>query len=123
MEDERIKLKFMQLVAGLQSSAWMMMGKIANPLTGKIEKNLSAAKETIDTLLMLEEKTKGNLSKEEEDFINNSVQQLEINYIEEVKKRENASTEKKEEEKVREKKEEKTETKEKEEVKEEQQKK
>lgn len=101
MEDEHVKLKFMQLVAGLQSSAWMLMGKIANPLTGKIEKDLNAVKETIDTLSVLKEKTKGNLSREEEDFLNNSLQQLQINYVEEAKEGKEEKTETKEKEGVK----------------------
>lgn len=77
---------FFQLVLGLQSSAWMLLGKIANPMTGKIEKNLEAAKSTIDTLIMLKEKTKGNLKKEEEELINGALQQLQINFISEKEK-------------------------------------
>ncbi|MFH1849036.1 MAG: DUF1844 domain-containing protein [archaeon] len=78
--------EFIQLVIGLQSSAWMLLGKVANPMTGKTECSLEAAKATIDTLLMLKEKTRGNLSKDEEDLLSNAIQQLEINYVEETKK-------------------------------------
>ena len=74
---------FMQLIMGLQSSAWMLMGKVANPVTGKVEKNLEAAKATIDTLIMLQEKTKSNLTKVEEDYLNNTISQLQLNYVEE----------------------------------------
>ena len=76
----------MQLIMSLQSSAWMMLGKVINPLTGKIEKNLEGAKASIDTLLMLQEKTKGNLSKTEEEFLSGVLQQLQLNYIDEFKK-------------------------------------
>ncbi|MBU4501240.1 MAG: DUF1844 domain-containing protein, partial [Nanoarchaeota archaeon] len=63
MEDkEKNEAMFMQLIMGLQSSAWMLLGKVANPITGKMEKNLEGAKVTIDTIMMLKEKTKGNLS-------------------------------------------------------------
>jgi len=87
---------FMQLVMGLQSSAWVMLGKIANPVTGKVEKNLEAAKATIDTLMMLKEKTKGNLTKVEEDYLNNTVNQLQLNYVEEKEKAGKEEEEKKE---------------------------
>jgi len=83
---ETNQLQFLQLVIGLQSSAWMLLGKVPNPIDEKIEKNLEAAKATIDTLIMLKEKTKGNLSKVEEETLNNAIQQLEINYIDEVSK-------------------------------------
>ena len=75
---------FMQLVIGLQSSAWMLLGKVANPMTGKVEKNLESAKATIDMLMMLKEKTKGNLSKVEQDYLSNTISQLQINYAEDV---------------------------------------
>lgn len=78
--------EFMQLVIGLQSSAWIMLGKIANPVNGKVEKNLEGAKATIDTLIMLKEKTKNNLSKEEEDLLSNAINELQLNYVDEVEK-------------------------------------
>ncbi len=77
---------FFQLVLGLQSAAWMMLGKVANPMTGKVEKNLEGAKLNIDLLLMLQEKTKGNLTGDEEEFLANAIQQLQVNYVDEVKK-------------------------------------
>jgi len=83
-EEEYEKAQFIQLVFGLQSSAWMLMGKVMNPLSGKIEKNLPQAKATIDTLQMLKSKTKGNLSEEEEEILTNSLQQLQLNYIQEA---------------------------------------
>jgi len=86
MTDKIYEAQFMQLIIGIQSSAWMMLGKVMNPLTGKIEKNLEGAKASIDTLIMLKEKTKGNLSKTEENFLANTIQQLQLNYIEESKK-------------------------------------
>lgn len=81
---------FFQLVLGLQSAAWMMLGKVANPLTGKVERNIEGAKLNIDLLLMLQEKTKGNLTGEEEEFLANAIQQLQLNYVDEVKKAESA---------------------------------
>jgi len=87
-EKEKNEAIFMQLIMGLQSSAWMLLGKVANPMTGKVEKNLEAAKGTIDTLIMLKEKTKGNLTKVEEDYINNTINQLQLNYVEEQDKKE-----------------------------------
>jgi len=88
MEDKEKEAMFMQLVMGLQSSVWMLLGKVANPSTGKMEKNLEAAKTTIDTLIMLQEKTKGNLTKVEEDYLNNTISQLQLNYVEETNKKE-----------------------------------
>ncbi len=87
-EKEKNEAMFMQLVMGLQSSAWMLLGKVANPVTGKVEKNIEAVKATVDTLIMIKEKTKGNLTKVEEEYINNAISQLQLNYVEEKDKKE-----------------------------------
>ncbi len=86
-EKENFDAIFMQLIIGLQSSTWMLLGKVANPITGKIEKNLEAAKGTIDMLMMLQAKTKGNLTKVEEDYLSNTINQLQLNYVEESKEK------------------------------------
>lgn len=78
--------EFMQLVIGLQGSCWMLLGKMANPVTGKQERDLDAAKSVIDTLLMLKEKTRGNLSKEEQSVLDLALQQLQLNYVDELSK-------------------------------------
>ncbi len=86
-EKEDFDAIFMQLIIGLQSSAWMLLGKVANPITGKVEKNLESARGTIDMLMMLQAKTKGNLTKVEEDYLNNTINQLQLNYVEESKEK------------------------------------
>ena len=77
---------FLQLVFSFQQAAWMQLGKIANPISGKIEKNLDAAKMSIDMLIMVKEKTKGNLDTEEEKILANAITELELNYVAESKK-------------------------------------
>ncbi|MEM4260144.1 MAG: DUF1844 domain-containing protein [Candidatus Woesearchaeota archaeon] len=100
MDEEKIhEAQFIQLVMSMQSSAWMMMGKTINPMSGTIEKNLEIARSIIDTLLMLKAKTKGNLSKTEDNFLSNTIQQLQINFIEEMNKCEKEKSKQKEEEK------------------------
>lgn len=85
MDEEKMhEAQFMQFVMSMQSSAWMMMGKTINPMTGTIEKNLEIARSIIDTLFMFKAKTKGNLSKTEDDFLSNTLSQLQINFIEEL---------------------------------------
>lgn len=79
--------EFLQLVMGLQSSGWMLLGKIANPITGKEERNLEGAKATIDVLMMLKQKTKGNLSRAEQSLLDGAIQQLQINYVDELNKK------------------------------------
>jgi hypothetical protein len=78
--------EFLQLIMGLESSGWITLGKIANPMTGTLEKDLENAKHVIDTLIMLKEKTKGNLTKSEESILAGALQNLQLNYIEETGK-------------------------------------
>ncbi len=86
---------FLQLVIMFQTAAYQQMGKIKNPLTDKIEKDLAQAQLSIDMLGMLEEKTKGNLSEEERKYLELALYELRMNYLDEAKKEgEGKSTEK-----------------------------
>jgi len=73
---------FMYLVGTFQSSAWIAMGKMKNPMTDKIEQNLDQASYYIDLLDMLQQKTKGNLTEYEEQLIIKTVSELKMNFIE-----------------------------------------
>ncbi len=77
---------FMYLVGTFQSSSWIAMGKIKNPMTDKIDRNLDQASFYIDLLDMMQTKTKGNLSEYEEQMLINTVSELKMNFIEEKKK-------------------------------------
>ncbi|OGC92022.1 MAG: hypothetical protein A2142_03200 [candidate division Zixibacteria bacterium RBG_16_48_11] len=77
---------FYQLVLMFQTAALQQLGKLINPLSGKVEQNLEQAKFSIDILGMLEEKTKGNLSSEEQRFLESVLSGLRLNYVEEVNK-------------------------------------
>lgn len=76
------KAMFMQLVIMLSSSAMQHLGKIINPMTGKTELNLEAAQATIDMVEMIEAKTKGNLDRDEERLLKNTITSLKLNYVE-----------------------------------------
>jgi hypothetical protein len=80
-QNKEFNEQLVQLIWGLQSAAWMALGKQMNPVTGKLEVNLDLARDSIDTLLMLKEKTKGNLTEAEKTFLENSMQDLELNYV------------------------------------------
>ncbi len=84
---------FLQIVISLQAGAMQQMGKIASPFTGKVERNLEMARLTIDTLSMLETKTKGNLSPDEAKLIGHVLYELRLNYVDEVKKEETGKPE------------------------------
>jgi hypothetical protein len=77
---------FGQLVAMLHFAAMQQMGKVKNPVTDTIERNLDGARHTIDTLDMLQIRTKGNLTREEEQFLVQMLQELKLNYVDEVAK-------------------------------------
>lgn len=77
---------FLQLVLGLQQSGMMTLGKLMNPMTRKLDKNLEAAKDTIDTLEALEARTRGNLEPDEERVLKQVLTDLRMNYVDEVKK-------------------------------------
>lgn len=81
-----------------QMAAMMYMGKIVRPDTGQIDRNLDAARFTIDLLGMLEEKTRGNLTADESHLIQQVLTTLRLNFIDEAKRGESSDESKKEEE-------------------------
>lgn len=87
-EDERMEMLLIQFVSGLYTSTMQHLGKLMNPATGEIEKNLDAAQSTIELVRMLKKKTEGNLSKRESDTINNALSNMQMNYVDELKREE-----------------------------------
>ena len=79
---------FQYFVWQQQMAAMMYLGKMVRPDTGEVERNLDAAKIAIDLLGMLEEKTKGNLTDEEDHILQQVLTTLRLNYIDEVKREE-----------------------------------
>lgn len=77
--------RFLALISGLASNAMQHLGKVMNPLTGKVERNLDLARETIDLLRMLREKTKGNVTDREKRSLNALLSSLQLNYVDEAK--------------------------------------
>jgi hypothetical protein len=86
---------FLQLVLTLQTSAMQHLGKFASPFTGKVERDLGSAKASVDMLVMLRDKTKGNLSDVEEKILGRVIYELQINYVDEANKPESAEAEEK----------------------------
>jgi len=79
------EINFATFVFSLHSSVLFQLGVIEDPATGKKSKNLTAAKQTIDIMGMLEEKTQGNLTKEEEGMLKNILYDLRIAYVKEMR--------------------------------------
>ena len=73
----------MYLVGTFQSSAWIALGKIKNPMTEKSRVNIEQASFYIDLLDMMQEKMKGNLTDYEEQMLINTVSELKLNLIDE----------------------------------------
>ena len=85
---------FFSLVMTFQAAAMQQMGKLKNPISDKIERDLQQAQLSIDILDMLEEKTHGNLSEDETKLLKGILQELKLNYVDEMSK-EQPSAEKK----------------------------
>ena len=77
---------FLYLVSTFEMSTLHHLGKLKNPLTDKIEKNLDQAQMSIDILDMIKEKTKGNLGPDEQRHLDHALSQLKLNYIDEMNK-------------------------------------
>ena len=82
---------FLQLVLGLQQTAMVALGKLMNPMTAKLERNLEAAKNTIDTLGAIESRSRGNLAPDEQRVLTQVLTDLRMNYMDELKKGEPAA--------------------------------
>ena len=75
------EVNFSSLVFSLSSSALFHFGEIEDPNTGEKKKDLALAKHTIDTIGMLQEKTKGNLAEEEQKFLDTILTDLRWRYV------------------------------------------
>ncbi|GAB5410810.1 MAG: hypothetical protein BalsKO_31750 [Balneolaceae bacterium] len=84
--DQQDQLLFMMLIQQHQQIGMMGLGKIKNPATDKIERELSSAKYAIDTLNALEKYTAGNLPKELKGYLDQTLTNLRLNYADESKK-------------------------------------
>ncbi len=72
---------FIKLLLMLHAGALQHLGKIENPITKKKEVNLDLARETIDMLDLLKEKTRGNLEDFEASTLENLIAELKITYV------------------------------------------
>jgi len=79
------EINFATFIFSLNHSVLVHLGVMEDPSTGKKARNLPLAKQTIDILGMLEEKTKGNLEKDEEKMLKNILYDLRMIYIKEKK--------------------------------------
>ncbi len=78
-------INFPTFIISLSTQALMHLGEIPDPLSGKMEKEIMVAKQTIDIISLLQEKTRGNLDPEEEKLMNEILFNLRMKYVEAVR--------------------------------------
>jgi hypothetical protein len=81
------EINFSAFVISLSTQALMHLGEIANPLSGQAEKDIPVAKQMIDIVGMLRDKTRGNLNSGEERLMEDILFDLRMRYVEAVKKK------------------------------------
>lgn len=96
--DEQTKLSrdeqlFLTLVTNFQTSAWIRMGKIKDPITDSINRNLEECRFSIDMIEMLSRRMASQLTEIEKQYVNKALTELRMNFVEESNKPEDKSTE------------------------------
>lgn len=81
------EINFSAFVISLSTQALMHLGEIASPVSGKVEIDVPVAKQMIDILGMLKDKTRGNLNASEDRLMEDILFDLRMKYVEAVKKR------------------------------------
>jgi len=83
MSEPESQLTFIAFLYSLASSAALHFGDLPDPVTGgKVEPNLEGAAQMIEILGMLEEKTRGNLTAEERQFLEQVLYELRLRFVE-----------------------------------------
>ena len=85
MEETLPPVEFTTFILSLSHSALMHLGEAPDPDTDGVAKNLLLARQTIDLIALLEEKTKGNLTGEEERLLAQILFDLRMRYVEQSK--------------------------------------
>ena len=74
---------FIDLIASFHAAAMVQLGKVINPATETVERNLDFARHTIAVLTMLDTKCRGNLTDPERRFLEHVIYELRLNYLDE----------------------------------------
>jgi hypothetical protein len=77
--------RFIEFVLMQAQNAAFVLGQIPHPQTGRAEVNLDLARLLIDQLAMIQEKTKGNLNKDEAQILANTLSNLQLAFVEAVR--------------------------------------
>lgn len=81
------KIDFATLIMSFASASMIAMGRIPDPATGEVVRNLDVAQQNIDIIILLREKTTGNLSREESEMLDHILYELRMNFVEAAKER------------------------------------
>lgn len=81
------QIDFSTLCFSLATGALINLGIAPDPITKKTQKNPEVAKQNIDILALLQEKTKGNLTKEENQLLDNLLTEIRLKYVEVTSKK------------------------------------
>lgn len=76
---------FSTFILSLSSSVMIHFGEIPDPVSQQKQKNLGAARQTIDIIAMLQEKTRGNLEEHEQRLVDNVLYELRLRYVDETR--------------------------------------
>jgi hypothetical protein len=74
-------IDFPSYILSYYTQGLVLLGEVPNPYSGKKEEDVDAAKHTIDILTMLKEKTKGNLSPDEDKLLENVLYELRMKFM------------------------------------------
>ncbi len=83
--EELPSINFSTFIISLSTQALMHLGEMDDPVTGKVEKDVAVARQTIDIIGMLGEKSKGNLDDTEEQLVREVLYNLRMKYVEAVR--------------------------------------
>src|SRR5205807_1793508 len=81
------QIDFATLVLSFATSSLMNMGLAPDPQTNQVQKNLPLAQQNIDILLVLRDKTKGNLSPDENELLESLLREVQLRFVEISKKK------------------------------------
>ena len=85
--DQLPKVTFSTFIFSLASSALVHLGEVSDPVTNQKSVNLTMARQIIDTLAVIEEKTQGNLSKDEEQLLKSLLYDLRMKFVQKSSQR------------------------------------
>ena len=83
--DELPSIDFSTFIISFSTQALMHLGEMSDPVTGNVEKDVAVAKQTIDIIGMLSEKSRGNLDETEEQLVKEVLYNLRMRYVEAVR--------------------------------------